>query len=148
MKVIELLNKIANGEDVPKKIRYDSDTYYYIEDNREGVCYINTALDEENIWRHFLYNISTLNDEVEVIGEQKEETKTTARESIEALGYACGEIQKCFTNGWVKSFKNKSLNKEDKKIEKIGVIKYSETPTEAILHKKIDEIIDYIMEDK
>ena len=65
MKVIDLLNKIANGEEVPKKIRYDSDTYYYIEDNREGVCYINTALDKENIWSYFLYNIDTLNDEVE-----------------------------------------------------------------------------------
>jgi hypothetical protein len=71
MKVIDLLNRIANGEEVPKKIRYDSDTYYYIEDNREGVCYINTALDRENIWSHFLYNISTLNDEVEIIKEDK-----------------------------------------------------------------------------
>lgn len=33
---------------------------------------------------------------------------------------------------------------EDKKIEKIGFINYCETPTEAILHKKIDEIIDKI----
>ena len=71
MKVIDLLNKIANGEEVPKKIRYDSNTYYYIEDNREGVCYINTALDKENIWSYFLYNIDTLNDEVEIIEEDK-----------------------------------------------------------------------------
>ncbi len=33
---------------------------------------------------------------------------------------------------------------EDKKLEKIGIINYSESPTEAILHKKIDEIIDEV----
>lgn len=35
-------------------------------------------------------------EEVEIIDEKYEETKPITKESIEALGYACGEIQKCF----------------------------------------------------
>ena len=30
MKVIDLLNKIANGEEVPKKIKYDGSIYEYV----------------------------------------------------------------------------------------------------------------------
>ena len=103
MKVIDLLNKIANGEEVPKKIRYDSDTYYYIEDNREGVCYINTALDEENIWRHFLYNIYTLNDEVEVTEEQKEDKKIEKLDTKDL--FTCDDYQSIklnFALTWIK----------------------------------------------
>ena len=120
MKVIDLLNKIANGEEVPKKIRYDSDTYYYIEDNREGVCYINTALDGENIWRHFLYNIYTLNDEVEIIEEDKK------IEEIDIFDYFTG-------------YDYGGTNKE--------LLKDLEHNFET-LNSKINEIIDYIMEDK
>ena len=34
MKVIDLLNKIANGEEVPKKIEYRNIKFVYDEDNR------------------------------------------------------------------------------------------------------------------
>ena len=105
-----------------------------------------------------LWNPEKNNWERYIKCEEKEETKTTTRESIEALGYACGEIQKCFTNGWEKSLKNKSLNKEDKKIEKIEMVGCNmkvnllenETflPTENLQTEfiigKINEIIDYI----
>lgn len=32
IKIIELLNKIANGEDVPEKIKYRDEIFYYKED--------------------------------------------------------------------------------------------------------------------
>ena len=113
-----------------------------------------------------LWNPEKNNWERYIKCEEKEETKTTTRESIEALGYACGEIQKCFTNGWEKSLKNKSLNEEDKNIKRLPYYDYNEINVEKnrdkfiekILekhdkrlndyHDKINEIIDYIMEDK
>ena len=31
IKIIDLLNKIANGEEVPKKIKYENDIYKHID---------------------------------------------------------------------------------------------------------------------
>lgn len=108
-----------------------------------------------------LWNPEKKNWERYIKCEEKKETKPITEESIEALGYACGEIQKCFTNGWVKSLKNKSLNEEDKKIEKLtigkddvawceGNMKTDEEMVDIVLEikDKINEIIDYIMEEK
>ena len=102
MKVIDLLNKIANEEEeVPKKIKWGEFILVWEELGFHDYKFLETG-------NHFLYQgfaTSVLNDEVEVI-------------------------------------------EEDKKIEKIGIIYYDETPTNAILHKKIDEIIDYINKEK
>lgn len=65
MKVIELLNKIANGEEVPKKIKYKGSIYTYLE--QEG----------NKIYQYEDYNavldiqcFEKLNDEVEIIEEE------------------------------------------------------------------------------
>ena len=58
MKVIDLLNKIANGEEVPKKIKLE-----------EFECSF-----EEDEYRDFvngLYLYDRLNDEIEIIEEDK-----------------------------------------------------------------------------
>jgi hypothetical protein len=72
IKVIDLLNKIANGEELPKKIKILSDSeifekeyvgYDYIGENGDDLfteCLANTL----NIKRF-------LNDEVEILGEDK-----------------------------------------------------------------------------
>lgn len=39
MKIIDILNKIANGDEVPKKIFYRGGTYHYIEEDKD---YYNT----------------------------------------------------------------------------------------------------------
>ena len=83
--------------------------------------------------------------------------KPLTKQDIEALGYACGEIKKCFTNGWNKSLENKPF-KEDKKIEKLEGYDFDENLSsndkceclrERMLEieNKLDEIIDYLMED-
>ena len=63
MKVIDLLNKIANGEEVPKKIKYINKFFDY--DNAD---YFNTDIG-------YLFERCTLcvilNDEVEIIEEEK-----------------------------------------------------------------------------
>ncbi len=63
MKVIDLLNKIANGEEVPKKFMVDGDTLYIGEDK-----FIEYANGERIEW--FIYP-SWLNEEVETIKEDK-----------------------------------------------------------------------------
>ena len=70
MKVIDLLTKIANGEEVPKKIRFNN-----IEWNRvygeKNVCYID-EYDSDFFLCFFRNNLDfTLNDEVEIIEEDK-----------------------------------------------------------------------------
>jgi len=47
----------------------------------------------------------------EVLDE--EETKPVTKEAIEALGYACGEIEKCFKGGYNKSINNEPLKDDD-----------------------------------
>ena len=65
MKIIELLNKIANGEDVPKKIMYFGLKYEYCDKCKQ---YENV---EENIRIKLFEEIVELNDEVEIIEEEK-----------------------------------------------------------------------------
>jgi len=64
MKVIDLLNKIANGEEVPKYIKVYNDIYEYDNFNK---LYWNSNN------KHLLdvYNGKILNYEVEIIEEEK-----------------------------------------------------------------------------
>ena len=64
MKVIDLLNKVANGEEVPtiwvngRKLRYNKEYTWF--DDVDDVCYSKIGFD-----------LDELNDEVEVIEEDK-----------------------------------------------------------------------------
>lgn len=70
MKVIELLNRIANEEELPNKIRFNN-----IEWNRvygeKNVCYTDEY--DNDFFLHFFKNNLdfTLNDEVEIIEKLK-----------------------------------------------------------------------------
>ena len=64
MKVIDLLNKIANGEEVPEKIKYKNAIFTIREDKDDYVC--------ENGWFTDSYDYLELNDEVEIIEEPQE----------------------------------------------------------------------------
>ena len=66
IKVIDLLNKIANGEEVPKKIKYEKDTYIHI-DNYCYYCEDTNLILSDRIFVEY----SKLNDEVEIIEEPK-----------------------------------------------------------------------------
>lgn len=63
IKIIELLNKIANGEDVPEKVKYKNEIYYYEEDEADyygGGIYL--------LYKGFDNNIEMfLKDEVEIV---------------------------------------------------------------------------------
>ena len=120
IKIIDLLNKIANGEEVPKKIllngivfEYQGDDYLYKDEDKKEHWLFSANYTDKYMW---LENF--LKAEVEILDE---EPKPITKESIEALGYACGEIRKLFENGWNKSLENKPLIEDPKKIEKITV---------------------------
>lgn len=64
IKIIDLLNKIANNEEVPKKIKYGKDTYIHI-DNYCYYCEDTNLILSDRIFAEY----SKLNDEVEIIEE-------------------------------------------------------------------------------
>lgn len=66
--VIELLNKIANGEEAPKKIRYDN-TIFNLIINDFGTIYYKNEYGEDLFNSYNIYK--TLNEEVEIIKEDK-----------------------------------------------------------------------------
>lgn len=68
MTVIELLNKIANGEEAPKKIRYDN-TIFNLIINDFGTIYYKNEYGEDLFNSYNIYK--TLNEEVEIIEEDK-----------------------------------------------------------------------------
>lgn len=75
MKVIDLLNKIANGEEVPKRIKYRYHIYEY-EDGYDFVC---DELEHRYFAENYCNDYEDLNSEIETIEEDKK---------IEKLGYS------------------------------------------------------------
>ena len=66
MKVIDLLNKIAKGEEIPKKIKYDGMIFDY--QGSDWLC-------KKNGWWFITSDdkiLENLNDELEIIEEEKE----------------------------------------------------------------------------
>ena len=59
IKIIDLLNKIANDEEVPKKIKYNNETFTIREEKDD---YAN-----QNYWFTDRFCLLDLNDEIEVI---------------------------------------------------------------------------------
>lgn len=100
MKVIELLNKIANGEEVPKEIKYRDAEYIFNSD----IGYYIPDLGEQLFTKLFI------NDEVEIIEEDKKIEKIHWKSCADNLKEVNGNIDE--------------------------------------LSKKINEIIDYLEENK
>lgn len=65
IKIIDLFNKKANGEKIPQKIKYQGDIYELDYEN----CYKNT---EGYFTDSIYYDLSNLNDEVEIIEDEEE----------------------------------------------------------------------------
>lgn len=116
MKVIDLLNKIANGEEVPEKIKYRNKIFIYDKDNQ---CYV-----VENYNEYYDLHMSLsdhkgtdLNYEVEIIEEPKEIPKRIQSNGENLYSEYIGQ--------WL-------INKEN----------YTEY--DELLMNKINEIIDYL----
>lgn len=68
MKIIDLLNKIANGEEVPKKIIIDG-KLLFLENGKEFAYRFESGLGTLN-WDYYIER-KKLNDEIEIIEESK-----------------------------------------------------------------------------
>ena len=74
MKIIDLLNKIANGEEVPKKVKYRNNILYYDYEDNENNCFNATFNYYDEDGGHELFkewDFDYLNDEIEIIEEEK-----------------------------------------------------------------------------
>lgn len=77
MKVIDLLNKIAKGEEVPKEIEYQGAVYVF--DEKDYKLFKGANLLSKNCLTTYI-NAVMLNDEIEIIEEKPkkiEELKST-----------------------------------------------------------------------
>ena len=80
MKVIDLLNKIANEEEVPKKIRVLGNEFEY--DNND-FKYRSTEYGKDDLFEHIgFYKGIVLNGEVEIIEDTPKEDKKIDRVSL------------------------------------------------------------------
>ena len=71
MKIIELLNKIANGEEVPRIIKYDLQTYYFRNYDYKEYDIEKDFIDEQTSFIEDKFDFYKINDEVEIIEEEK-----------------------------------------------------------------------------
>ncbi len=111
MKVIDLLNKLANGEEVPKKIIVLDTEFYYDEDNLK---YRNIEKTKDDLFEHLdFYKGLALNDEVEIIKntlEYNKEIKNLQKRIDKAIKYIepkmiCEYIHTDYINNMIKFLK-------------------------------------------
>lgn len=94
MKIIDLLNKIAKGEEVPKRIKLDNYEFQY---NKTYEQYYNKYA--TNLLEHISdYNYSGLNDEVEIIEEEKKIEKISLNIEGDIIYCENGETHRFNTN--------------------------------------------------
>lgn len=77
MKVIELFNKIANGEELPKKFNFAHCTF-----TKKGNYYIDE--DGDDILASIFSDFSNINDEIEIIEENKDIEEIDACDTLKA----------------------------------------------------------------
>lgn len=69
MKIIDLLNKIANGEEVPKKIKYND--YIYTAKGNAIENFVDYCSEKDEWCFNHYVRYENLNDEVEILEEEK-----------------------------------------------------------------------------
>ena len=95
IKVIDLLNKIANGETPPKKIRYDGKKFIWVNRVDDIFNYKETTNEDDYYNEYFeeLYMITNiLNEKVEIIEEDKK------IEKLEIISSDSGTMYECIAN--------------------------------------------------
>jgi hypothetical protein len=140
MKVIDLYNKMAKGEKVPRKFTYKGYLWEYDVKNKMWFYYFGES--KSHRFDRLFYMNMILNDEVEILEEEKKITPT----DFENLGYALGSIQKYINKGYDKAIEeNKIPEKLENKIDTtFENYNYSERMRLTEMINKINEIIDYL----
>lgn len=112
MKIIDLLNKIANGEEVPEKVKYCGSEYLYLNHRKD---YKNMELDFDScIIDSKYHNLDWLNDTVEIIEEQEEIDIQSIEEIEPAMN---GNAYVIDNKTWTLNQVIKAVKQLDKKIK-------------------------------
>ena len=124
IKIIDLLNKIANGEEVPEKVIFDG--YIFEKDlETDYTCFVKSGEIKYLLNEVFL---SQLNDEVEII----EEPKKIEQLDVALLGQ-CDNWLRCPTN---------KVTKQDVELNPYIIDNIRENT--LYFQRKINELIDEI----
>ena len=107
IKIIDLLIKIANDEEVPKKIKYFGEIYEYSEDMK---FYYQNGF---SMYRDFFTEGNCLNDEVEIIEEEKEIEKLGKKFTLE------GNTSELTKSDWQFSVISQKINELVDEVNKI-----------------------------
>ena len=110
IKVIELLNKIANGEDLPKRIKIQDYVFELSKDYEH--YYYNEDVEIVAITHLINHNFSNLNDEVEILEDNTEEIEE--KSNFEDMGYEIAQAYFEFYKGIAKALTEKRKESEDK----------------------------------
>ena len=95
IKVIDLLNKIANGEKAPKKIKINNVIYEY-----RGCMYCTEKANYQDIEDYLFgkWNFNILNKEVEILDEQKKIEKIEMYQDEEGHYFLNKQDRKVYVN--------------------------------------------------
>jgi len=115
MKIIDLLNKIANGEEVPRKIQIGCEILT-LDDNKENYSYDKN----DEYYGDKLIHWFDLNEEVKILEEEKKIPEKLPYYSLEKI--------------------QKAKNKDEWREERISLLEKRIDD----YHNKINEIIDYL----
>ena len=107
IKLIELLNKIVNGEDLPKRIKIQEYVFELSKDYEH--YYYNEDVEITHLINH---NFSNLNDEVEILEDNTEEIEE--KSNFEDMGYEIAQAYFEFYKGIAKALTEKRKESEDK----------------------------------
>ena len=129
IKIIDLLNKIANGKEVPKKIKWENIIYAYSEYDKDYLEYPFSNEEYKGLF-DMRDNILTqfLNDEAEII----EEPKKIEKLDVALLGQ-CDNWLRCPTN---------KVTKQDVELNPYIIDNIRENT--LYFQRKINELIDEI----
>ena len=137
IRIIELLNKIANGEEMPKEIKFDNEVFVYIGKWEQYV----TKEEEIPLLRRICdYNYSGLNDEIEILEDNTEEQEKLG-ESWKEVGKRVGEWAKEFEQGFKESF-TEIINYPFKNLED-NTEEIEELPTKLVYGSAINGNPEY-----
>ena len=115
IKMIELLNMIANGEEMPKEIKLDNEVFVYIGKWEQYV----TKEEEIPLLRRICdYNYSGLNDEVEILEDNTEEIEEIQEISDEYFNMLSDEAKVKWLKSYIKEDRNK-INELVKAVNKL-----------------------------
>lgn len=115
---IDILNKIANGEDLPIKIQYGYDrnnccAIWQLNPSLKDYCCNKIDVGDNQLFADYIGDITVvLNNEVEILEDNTEEIEE--KSNFENMGYEIAQAYFEFYKGIAKALTEKRKESEDK----------------------------------